>query len=246
MREARCTKRKTVYFHNAINKYGEINFSFEEIDSAETIKELNEKEQYWIRFYHSTDKNYGYNLDSGGLNGGEKSEETKKKIGETTKAKWKNPIIAEKMLNGLRKGVETQKSKSPKIKTFICASCGKNITVPAYEISKRKYCSNQCVANDNRWKKGVEEAAKMTHQRNIIKKVMIKEDIVDWVGNNKELVLNCPKNKIRNTLSGLINMVEEKYGIKDFRSIFSCFDNVTNMKTSLQELQNIIPKENVC
>ena len=150
------------------------------------------------------------------------------------------------MLNGLRKGVETQRSKSPKIKTFICASCGKNITVPAYEISKRKYCSNQCVANDNRWKKGVEKAAKITHQRNIIKKTMIKEDIVDWVGNNKELVLNCPKNKIRNTLSGLINMIEEKYGIKDFISIFSCFDNVTNMKTFLQELQSIIPKENVC
>lgn len=49
-------KRKTVYFHNAINKYGEANFSFEEIDSAETIEELNEKEQYWIKFYHSTDK----------------------------------------------------------------------------------------------------------------------------------------------------------------------------------------------
>lgn len=94
--------------------------------------------------------------------------------------------------------------------------------------------------------KGVEKAAKITHQRNIIKKTMIKEDIVDWVGNNKELVLNCPKNKIRNTLSGLINMIEEKYGIKDFRSIFSCFDNVTNMKTFLQELQSIIPKENVC
>lgn len=246
IREAKCAKRKSVYFHNAINKYGEVNFSFEEIDSAETIDELNEKEQYWIKFYHSTDKRYGYNLDSGGLNGREKSEETKKKIGETTKAKWRDPIIAEKMLNGLRKGIATQKSKPPKIKTFICEYCGKCITVPAYEISKRKYCSNQCVANANKWKKGVEKAAVITHQRNAIKKSMMKEDIVNWVNNNKELVLNCPKNKIRSTLSGLIDMIEDKYKIKDFRSIFSCFDNVTNMKTFLQELKNIIPEENVC
>ena len=100
-REARCDKRKNTYFHNAINKYGENNFDFIVIDSAESIDELNEKERYWISYYNSTNKDKGYNLDSGGNNGGKKSESTKIKISETTKEKWKNPDIASKMLEGL-------------------------------------------------------------------------------------------------------------------------------------------------
>ena len=74
----------------------------------------------------------------------------------------------------------------------------------------------------------------------------IKKDIEKWVLENKNLVLNCPKNKIRTTLSSLINLINKKYEIKDFRSLFTCFDNVHNMKSFLIELQNIIPEENVC
>ena len=65
-RESRNPNRRNYYFHNAINKYGEDNFIFEEIDSACTQKELDEKERYWIKYYNSNNKDYGYNLDSGG------------------------------------------------------------------------------------------------------------------------------------------------------------------------------------
>ena len=100
-RESRCEKKKNTYFHNAINKYGESSFEFVVIDSADSIDELNEKERYWIAFYDSNNKTNGYNLDTGGTNGGKKSETTRKKIGETTKEKWKNPDMASKMLEGL-------------------------------------------------------------------------------------------------------------------------------------------------
>ena len=108
-REAKSKRRNTVYFHNALNKYGYENFKFEEIDSANTQQELDEKERYWIKYYDSINKNKGYNLDSGGHSGGIKSEETKRKIGETTKIKWANPETAEKMRKGLLKGAETMK-----------------------------------------------------------------------------------------------------------------------------------------
>lgn len=47
----------------AIKKYGEENFSFEIIEEC-TIEELDEKEEYWIKYYDS--KNNGYNCTDGG------------------------------------------------------------------------------------------------------------------------------------------------------------------------------------
>lgn len=47
------------HFARAIRKYGENNFVIELIDSAETQDELNQKEQYWIRYYDSI--RHGYN-----------------------------------------------------------------------------------------------------------------------------------------------------------------------------------------
>ena len=118
--------------------------------------------------------------------------------------------------------------------------------VPFYEAKNRKYCSNQCVADDKKWENGIKAAAHKMHEENMQRKILIKQDIVEWVINNKDLVLNCPKNKIRSTLSALIKTIKQKYNISDFRSLYDCFDNVTNMKTFLIKLQEIIPEENVC
>lgn len=75
------SKEKDRPLYRAIRKYGVENFSFEIIDTAENIEELNKKEIYWIEYYDCcVDNNKGYNLDRGGKNGN-KSEETKRKIG---------------------------------------------------------------------------------------------------------------------------------------------------------------------
>ncbi len=150
------------------------------------------------------------------------------------------------MLEGLRKGNETQKKKPKQTKIFICAYCGKEFLMSPYEADKRTYCSQECVTNNKNWQKGVEFAAKKNHEKNIEYKKEIKKDIEKWVLDNKDIVLSCPKNKIRSTLSNLISMINKKYKLKDFRTLFACFDNVHNMKSFLIELQNIIPEENVC
>ena len=46
------------HFARAIRKYGKDNFYIEEIDTAKTQEELNQKEQYWIRFYNSVENGY--------------------------------------------------------------------------------------------------------------------------------------------------------------------------------------------
>jgi hypothetical protein len=63
------TKVHKTYFHNALNKYGFENFDLIIVERCSSQEELNERETYWIAYYNSTDKQYGYNIDSGGQKG---------------------------------------------------------------------------------------------------------------------------------------------------------------------------------
>ena len=68
----------------AIRKYGEDNFTIEEIDTADSREELNEKEIYWISYYQSfTDRNKGYNMTSGGDGGNTYSRRSEQDMLET-------------------------------------------------------------------------------------------------------------------------------------------------------------------
>lgn len=58
-----------IIIRRAIKKYGKENFKKEIIEKCNTIKELNEKEKYWIKFFNSTDKSIGYNIMEGGHGG---------------------------------------------------------------------------------------------------------------------------------------------------------------------------------
>ena len=86
------------HFARAIRKYGKENFIIEEIDTAETQEELNQKEQYWINFYNSVED--GYNETSaiskcGGNTYESKTEEEMKVISDKirqTKLGSKNPM----------------------------------------------------------------------------------------------------------------------------------------------------------
>jgi group I intron endonuclease len=59
----RKNQHENPHLQLAWNKYGEENFKFEII---EHIENYNEREIYWISFYQSTDKKYGYNIMAGG------------------------------------------------------------------------------------------------------------------------------------------------------------------------------------
>ena len=73
------------HFARAIRKYGKSSFIIEEIDSASTQKELNEKEQYWIRYYNSVLNGYNETdaiYKCGGNTYQSKTEEEMAVIGE--------------------------------------------------------------------------------------------------------------------------------------------------------------------
>lgn len=53
----------------AVKKYGKENFIVELLDVANTLEQLNTKEQYYIKLYDSQNPNTGYNLASGGDGG---------------------------------------------------------------------------------------------------------------------------------------------------------------------------------
>ena len=86
------------HFARAIRKYGKDNFIIEEIDTAKTQDELNQKEQYWIQYYNSVEE--GYNETDaiskyGGNTYQSKTEEEMKIIKEKirqTKLGSKNPM----------------------------------------------------------------------------------------------------------------------------------------------------------
>ena len=73
-RDLKFNKLNNQYLLRAFKKYGWENFSFTIIDTAETIEELNEKEIHYITLYKSNNRNFGYNIESGGKNSVPSSE----------------------------------------------------------------------------------------------------------------------------------------------------------------------------
>lgn len=246
LRETNSRRKDYGIFHDAIKEYGFDAFTFQAIDTAESLDELDEKERYWISYYKSDNFKYGYNQDSGGRKGGTKSDKTKRLIGDTTLEKWKNPETARRMRDGLTKGAETMKNNAKRY-PFTCPVCGKTFYYAKHVAEQKKYCSLKCAANDFSWVKGVANSAIASHEKNLERKEIIKRDIIQWARDNSEIVINCPYNKISTTLTGLSSLLQNKYNIKDFRSIFICF-NVKNLKSLLIELKKLIcdPNENVC
>ncbi len=82
-------KRESIHLLRSIEKHGLDNFSFYILEEC-SIEKLNEKEIYYIEFYNTTDRNFGYNILTGGdrppnFIGKNHSEETKNKISESNK-----------------------------------------------------------------------------------------------------------------------------------------------------------------
>lgn len=96
------------YLYDAMNHYGYENFNVEQIEECEDAL-LDEREIYWISFYHSNEKDFGYNMTSGGGGGdtwtnNPHKEETSKKIREANLGSKRTPEQRERMSKA-QKGV---------------------------------------------------------------------------------------------------------------------------------------------
>lgn len=102
-------------FYSAIQSYGWDNFEHLILYNNLTLNEANKIEADLIAKFHSTDLNYGYNLDEGGKNKGT-NEETRKKQSVSA---MNRPIVTEKTKQklsqislGLKRSKETKKKMS--------------------------------------------------------------------------------------------------------------------------------------
>lgn len=78
----------SVYMQRAFNKYGEKSFRFEVIEEC-SQNDVDNRECFWIKFYNSTNKKYGYNSESGGNKNKTLSSETKYKLSIKGKERYR-------------------------------------------------------------------------------------------------------------------------------------------------------------
>lgn len=83
------------YINRAINKYGLNNFLFEIIDHVNSKKKLDKLEIYYINVFQSRNRQKGYNLTQGGegTSGYLWSQESKTKLSEICKKKFKDGYV---------------------------------------------------------------------------------------------------------------------------------------------------------
>lgn len=60
------SKYKNTPLYASIRKYGFINFNMIEIEKFDNQAEIDEAEEFWIQFFQSRNREYGYNLTIGG------------------------------------------------------------------------------------------------------------------------------------------------------------------------------------
>ena len=153
-------------FMLSINKYGEDNFTFETIDSANNLDELNDKEVYWINFYNSVSPN-GYNVTGGGQ--GKKMKTTKEL----------SRIISEGLKNS-EKWQETKNNEEYKIKmekSFIGWFRGKKFSQEHKEKIWQKNKERILEFNKNTSKKWI-----VIDENNNITRIIGKEDYFNNLG----------------------------------------------------------------
>lgn len=73
------------HLQNAIKKYGINNFIFEIIEVCNTEEDCIIRERYWIEYYDSMNNGYNYTTGGEGKSGFKLSEESRRKISESSK-----------------------------------------------------------------------------------------------------------------------------------------------------------------
>lgn len=116
------------HLSRAIAKYGWDNFICEIIEPCDSIKELNDREEYWIAYYNAVESNEYYNIARGG-NNAEKTPEYRAAL----KASWteeRKTKVRKEYWTDERRQLESQRFKehNPMYIPEIRAYTGKRIS----------------------------------------------------------------------------------------------------------------------
>lgn len=164
------------YLYDAMNKYGYEKFIIEKIEEINNDK-LDEREIFWISFYHSNNPQFGYNMTIGGGGGdtwtnNPHKEETSKKISEANKGHHRiSKQQHQKMINLAKQKntIKINKEDFEKdIKNFISIQ---NICIK-YKISRKTFY-NKCKEFFNATPTEI-RGDKLTHTNSM--KIIINKD----------------------------------------------------------------------
>lgn len=160
------------YLQNSWNKYDSEDFVFSIIEEC-PLEKLDEKECYYIELYNTLDRNYGYNLKTGGQNGGAiVSEEIRDKMSSILKEtfannpelrsqkrelalkQWSNPEIKAKITgenNGMYGKTHSEEAREKISKTHKGKPSPKRNMTPVYcvELDKVFECAVQAAKELN-------------------------------------------------------------------------------------------------
>ena len=140
------------HLNNSINKYGFTNFTFEVIDTATSIDELNEKEIDYISKYNSTDKAIGYNIALGGKNC-LASPETLEKMSKAHKGKKQSAEwVAKRIpLKGSQEALKCGRPKTDEQKQYLSEFS------PKYWLGKKRDAETGRKISESKKAKGISQ-----------------------------------------------------------------------------------------
>lgn len=139
---------------------------------------------------------------------------TKLIIGKHTKTLWASDSPSkERMVEGLRNSGLRQKGKIkiPR-EVRVCMSCA--IEFEVLVTSKKTFCSRKCSG-----KKAIQLATLKYMKSRHNEHKIIRQYVLKWALNNKQIILSTPLNRITPTISKLLEEIFLLYGIKDIRVI---------------------------
>lgn len=96
-----CISTNCKKLHNAIKKYSADCFVISEIYTSFSKEDLDNQEIYWISYFKTMDKSFGYNLKSGGSKG-INSEEVRERISNSLKERYKENGYKERVCKHLK------------------------------------------------------------------------------------------------------------------------------------------------
>lgn len=138
------------------DKYGEENFEFQIVEVLNRKEELNGREIYWIDFYKTANRTYGYNISGGGGNM-LPSKETLEKMSKSLKETWKtrkHPRLGKKFSE------ETKKKMSEKRKGVKLSEDHKQKLSEASKRHKHTEKTKEKISESNKGKVLSEETKK--------------------------------------------------------------------------------------
>ncbi|WP_255259815.1 restriction endonuclease [Lentibacillus sp. CBA3610] len=221
-------KYELVSYEELLEKYRELPFSL-----TGTITEWIQSENTTIHKAAKGKLNGHYNIAH--------SIDTKRKIGEHTKKLWaSNSTAKQRMVVGLKKSGLAQKGKFKKPREIrLCKECGHNFEVIATSI--QTFCTQKCAGNF-----AIRNATKSYINKRKSIHENIRNYIIQWSLQNKDIVIQTPFNKIKSTLEPLIEDIHKEFGVKDFRVISKAvFGKDCGRKELLKFMQKLC-NENVC